>query len=63
MKEKQRRHRGQLDPKMDLNSLSADELVKVITDIEAPTLKQKFEALEVLAEKAPQGGWHVKFNN
>ena len=40
---------------MDLSSFSADELVKVINGIEAPTLKQKFEALEVLAEKAPQG--------
>ena len=40
---------------MDLRSFSADELVKVINGIEAPTLKQKFEALEVLAEKAPQG--------
>ena len=40
---------------MDLSSLNADELVKVITGIEAPTLKQKFEALEVLAEKVPQG--------
>jgi len=56
MKEKQRRHLSQFDPeKLDLSSLSADELVKVITGIEAPTLKQKFEALEVLAEKAPQG--------
>jgi hypothetical protein len=56
MKEKQRRHLSQFNPeKLDLSSLSADELVKVITGIEAPTLKQKFEALEVLAEKAPQG--------
>ena len=56
MKEKQRRHLSQFDPeKLDLSSLSADELVKVISGIEALTLKQKFEALEVLAEKAPQG--------
>ena len=56
MAEEQRRHRGQFDPeKFTLSSFNADELVKVITGIEAPTLKQKFEALEVLAEKAPQG--------
>lgn len=56
MKEKQGRRLSQFDPeKSDLSSLNADELVKVITGIEAPTLKQKFEALEVLAEKVPQG--------
>ena len=53
---KEKRHLSQFDPeKLDLSSLSADELVKVITGIEVPTLKQKFEALEVLVEKAPQG--------
>ena len=53
---KEKKHLSQFDPKkLDLSSLSADELVMVITGVEAPTLKQKFEALKVLAEKAPQG--------
>ena len=61
MTEKTKRHGSQLDPdKLDLSSLSADELVRAITGIEAPTIKQKFEALEVLAEKAPKGDATLK---
>ena len=56
MTEKKKQYLSSFDPeKLDLSSFSANELVKVITGIEAPTIKQKFEALEVLAEKAPQG--------
>ena len=61
MTEKTKRHGSQLDPdKLDLSSLSADELVRAITGIEAPTIKHKFEALEVLAEKAPKGDATLK---
>ena len=38
---------------LDLNPFSADELVKFATAIEALTVEQKFEILQVLAEKAP----------
>lgn len=40
---------------LDLNCFSADEIVKVVTGIEAPTINQKLEALGVLAEHAPKG--------
>lgn len=40
---------------LNLNCFSADELVKVVIGIEAPTINQKLEALEVLAEHAPKG--------
>jgi hypothetical protein len=56
MTEKINQRNSQFDPdKSDLSSLSADELVRAITGIEAPTLKQKFEALNVLAKKPTKG--------
>ncbi len=56
MTEKKKKHLSQFDlEKLDLSCFSADELVKVTTGVEAPTIKQKFEALKVLAQEAPQG--------
>ena len=61
MTEKTKRHGSQLDPdKLDLSSLSSAELVRAITGIDAPTIIQKFEALEVLAEKVPKGDATLK---
>ena len=61
MTEKTKQRGSQFDPdKLDLSSLSTDELVRAITGIDAPTIIQKFEALEVLAEKVPKGDATLK---
>ena len=61
MTEKTKQRGSQFDPdKLDLSSLSSAELVRAITGIDAPTIIQKFEALEVLAEKVPKGDATLK---